>query len=89
MGRSFKVRIFVPKGNARTLYALQPERYGMIITCWDLERRKRQEAQPSVRQLAMDPNKILSEEAVAMPHRTVIDLKRRQTEILNQALLGS
>jgi len=49
LGRSFKVRIFVPKGNARTLYALQPELYSMIITRWDVERRKKQEGSPSVR----------------------------------------
>ena len=34
----------------------------------------------------MDPHKILSKEALAMPHRTVIDPKRRQIEVLNQAL---
>ena len=34
----------------------------------------------------MDPNKILSKEALAMPHRTVVDTKRRQIEVLNQAL---
>ena len=34
----------------------------------------------------MDPNKILSKEALVMPHRTVIDPKRRQIEVLNQAL---
>jgi len=34
----------------------------------------------------MDPNKILSREALAMPHRTIIDPQRRQVEILNQAL---
>jgi len=34
----------------------------------------------------MDPNKILSKEALAMPHRTVIDPKHRQIEVLNQAL---
>jgi integrase len=34
----------------------------------------------------MDPNKILSKEALAMPHRTVIDPERRQIDVLNQAL---
>ena len=34
----------------------------------------------------MDPKKILSREALAIPHRTVIDSKRRQIEVLNQAL---
>jgi hypothetical protein len=34
----------------------------------------------------MDPNKILSREALAMPHRTVMDPKRKQIEGLNQAL---
>jgi small-conductance mechanosensitive channel len=42
-GRSFKIRIFIPKGDARTLYALEPELYGMIMNRWDLERKKRQE----------------------------------------------
>ena len=41
LDRSFKIRIFIPKGDARTLYILQPELYGMIMTRWDSERRKR------------------------------------------------
>jgi hypothetical protein len=38
-GRSFKFRIFVPRGDARTLYILQPELSDMIINKWDLERK--------------------------------------------------
>lgn len=34
----------------------------------------------------MDTNKILSRDALAMPHRTVIDPEQKQIEILNQAL---
>ncbi len=39
-GRSFKFRIFIPKGDAKTLYMLQPELSNMIINRWDVERRK-------------------------------------------------
>ena len=39
-GRSFKIRIFIPKGEARTLYALQPELSDMIVNRWDKERKK-------------------------------------------------
>jgi len=39
-GRSFKIRIFVPKGEAKTLYALQPELSDMIINRWDVERKR-------------------------------------------------
>jgi len=39
-GRSFKVRIFIPKGEAKTLYALQPELLDMITNRWDIERKK-------------------------------------------------
>lgn len=34
----------------------------------------------------MDPNKILSREALAMPHRTVVSSEQRQIEVLGQAL---
>ena len=34
----------------------------------------------------MDANKILSREALAMPHRTVIDPMQNQITVLNQAL---
>lgn len=40
LGRSFKIRIFIPKGEARTLYILQPELSDMIINRWDIERKK-------------------------------------------------
>ncbi len=36
--KSFKIRIFVPKGDAKTLYQLQPELAGMITNRWDVER---------------------------------------------------
>ena len=39
-GRSFKIRIFVPKGEAKTLFMLQPELAGMILNRWDTERKK-------------------------------------------------
>jgi len=39
-GRSFKIRIFIPKGEAKTLYALQPELLHMIINLWDIERKR-------------------------------------------------
>jgi len=38
-GRSFKIRIFIPKGEAKTLYLLQPELADMIMNRWDAERR--------------------------------------------------
>jgi hypothetical protein len=34
----------------------------------------------------MDPNEILSKEALTIPHRTVIDPEQNQIETLNQAL---
>ena len=39
-GRSYKIRIFIPKGDARTLYVLQPELADMIMNRWDMERKK-------------------------------------------------
>jgi len=42
LGRSFKIRIFIPKGEARTLYDLQPELSDMIINRWDMERKSRE-----------------------------------------------
>ena len=39
-GRSFKFRIFVPRGDAKTLYVLQPELSHMIVDRWDAERKK-------------------------------------------------
>jgi len=38
-GRSFKFRIFIPKGDAKTLYTLQPELSNMIINRWDIEKK--------------------------------------------------
>jgi small conductance mechanosensitive channel len=38
--RSFKIRIFIPKGEARTLYSLKPELSNMIINKWDILRKK-------------------------------------------------
>jgi len=38
--RSFKIRIFVPKGEAKTLYVLKPELTDMIVNRWDALRRK-------------------------------------------------
>jgi small conductance mechanosensitive channel len=40
-GRSFRIRIFVPRGEARTLFSLQPELAGMILNRWDLERARK------------------------------------------------
>jgi len=37
-GRSFKFRIFIPKGEAKTLYVLQPELAAVIINRWDAEK---------------------------------------------------
>ena len=34
----------------------------------------------------MTPNDILTKDALAMPHRTVIDLEQSKMDILNQAL---
>jgi small-conductance mechanosensitive channel len=39
-GLSFKIRIFIPKGDAKTLYALQPELSNMIVSRWYIERKK-------------------------------------------------
>jgi len=39
-GRAYKVRIFIPKGEAKTLYILQSELANQIIELWDKERRK-------------------------------------------------
>ena len=38
--QSFKIRIFVPKGEARLLYTLQSELAGMITNRWDLGRMR-------------------------------------------------
>jgi len=40
LGRSFKIRIFIPKGDAKTLYLLQPEIADMILNRWDTERKR-------------------------------------------------
>ncbi len=37
-GRSFKIRIFIPKGEAKTLYVLQAELTDLVMTRWDQEK---------------------------------------------------
>jgi len=37
-GRSYKLRIFVPRGEAKTLYSVQSELTEMIMTLWDKQR---------------------------------------------------
>lgn len=39
-GRSFKIRIFIPRGEAKTLYALQAELSSLIMNNWDVQRRR-------------------------------------------------
>ncbi|MEM3403250.1 MAG: mechanosensitive ion channel [Nitrososphaeria archaeon] len=39
-GRTYKVRIFAPKGEAKTLYMLQSELANLITDLWDKERRR-------------------------------------------------
>jgi len=39
-GRTFKIRIFIPKGEAKILYTLQPELSDMIVNRWDMERKR-------------------------------------------------
>jgi small conductance mechanosensitive channel len=34
-GRSFKIRLFIPKGEAKTLFIYQPELYDSVIDRWD------------------------------------------------------
>ena len=34
-GRSFKIRLFIPKGEAKTLFVYQPELYDSVIDHWD------------------------------------------------------
>ncbi len=41
LGRTYKFRIFIPRGEAKTLYVLQPELADMIMNRWDAERNKR------------------------------------------------
>jgi hypothetical protein len=38
--RTFKFRIFIPKGEAKTLYTLKPELVDMIMNRWDEMRKK-------------------------------------------------
>ncbi|MEM2110664.1 MAG: mechanosensitive ion channel [Candidatus Bathyarchaeia archaeon] len=40
IARTFKIRLFIPKGEAKTLYSLKPELTDMIINLWDRERKK-------------------------------------------------
>ena len=44
-GRSYKIRIFVPKGHAKTLYVLQAELGNRIMDLWDAERLRPRPAQ--------------------------------------------
>lgn len=39
-GRSFKIRLFIPRGDAKRLYILQPELSDTITNKWDIERKK-------------------------------------------------
>jgi 5S rRNA maturation endonuclease (ribonuclease M5) len=39
-----------------------------------------------IQSFGLDPNTVLSKDALAMPHRTVVDIEQRQSEALNQAL---
>jgi len=39
-----------------------------------------------VESLGLNPDEILSHEALAMPHRTVVDQEDRKIEVLNDAL---
>jgi len=36
--------------------------------------------------LGLNPDEVLSRDALAMPHRTVVDPEQRKIEVLNQAL---
>jgi len=40
IARTFKIRIFIPKGEAKTLYTLKPELSNLIINRWDMEKKK-------------------------------------------------
>ena len=40
VGRSFKIRLFIPRGDAKRLYSLQPELSDKITNKWDIERKK-------------------------------------------------
>jgi len=44
-GRSYKIRIFVPKGHAQTLFLIQAELSNRIMGLWDRERLKPAPAQ--------------------------------------------
>ena len=39
-----------------------------------------------VRSLGFNPDEVLSKDALAMPHRTIVDGEQKKMEILNQAL---
>ena len=39
-----------------------------------------------VESLGLNPDEILSKDALAVPHRTVVDQEERKIEVLNQAL---
>jgi hypothetical protein len=34
-GRSFKIRLFIPKGEAKILFTYQPDLYDSVIDHWD------------------------------------------------------
>jgi len=36
--------------------------------------------------LGLNPDEVLSREAIAIPHRTIVDAEERKMEILNQTL---
>ena len=36
--------------------------------------------------LGLNPDEVLSRDALAVPHRTVVDQEQRKIEVLNQAL---
>ena len=39
-----------------------------------------------VESLGLNPDEVLTKDALAMPHRTVINPERRKMEVLNEAL---
>ena len=45
-GRSFKIRLFIPKGEAKTLFEYQPELYDSVIDHWDRLKAERARKNP-------------------------------------------
>ena len=39
-----------------------------------------------VETLGLNPNEVLSKDALSMPHRTIVDPERHQIKVLNEAL---